>query len=81
MTKSGNFYSCSEMTMQFKQTKVNESIIFILQKPVVQSIVSLTNSLRGILVKCFFDFKTKYTDIFVEQMRAVFALQKLLTFF
>ena len=29
----------------------------------------------------FYDFITKYTDIFVEKMRAAFALQKLLTFF
>ena len=32
--------------------------------PVVQSIVSLTMSLRDQLVKCFTDFITKYTDIF-----------------
>ena len=31
--------------------------------PVVQSIVSLTSSLRGQLVK-FYDFITKYTEIF-----------------
>ena len=41
--------------------------------PVVQSIISLTSS--------FYDFITKYTDIFVEKMREVFAIQKLLTFF
>ena len=29
----------------------------------------------------FYDFITKYTDIFVEKMREAFALQKLLTFF
>ena len=29
----------------------------------------------------FYDFVTKYTDIFVEKMREAFALQKLLTFF
>ena len=34
------------------------------QGPVVQSIVSLTSSLRGQLVKCF---TTKYTEIFVEK--------------
>ena len=28
----------------------------------------------------FFDFITKYTDIFVEKMRETFALQKLLTY-
>ena len=29
----------------------------------------------------FYDYITKHTDIFVEKMREVFALQKLLTFF
>ena len=29
----------------------------------------------------FYNFITKYTDIFVEKMREAFALQKLLTFF
>ena len=47
--------------------------------PVVQSIVSLTSSLRGQLVTCFTALKPlKY---FVEKMRKAFALQKLLTFF
>ena len=43
--------------------------------PVVQSIVSLTSSLRGQLVKCF------TTDIFVEKMREAFTMQKLLSLF
>ena len=42
--------------------RINKS--FVDQDPVVQSIVSLTNSLSGQLVKCFYDFITKYTDIF-----------------
>ena len=29
----------------------------------------------------FYDFITKYTDIFVEKLREAFAMQKLLTFF
>ena len=29
----------------------------------------------------FYDFITKYTDIFADKMREAFALQKLLTFF
>ena len=33
--------------------------------PVVQSIFSLTSSLRGQLVKCFTNFLAKHTDIFV----------------
>ena len=49
--------------------------------PVVQSIVSLTSSIRSQLVKCFttlyntnkfYDFIIKYTDIFVEKMRHFF---------
>ena len=36
--------------------------------PVVQSIVSLTSSLRGQVVKCFnYDFITKYTEIFCQK--------------
>ena len=29
--------------------------------------LSLMSSLRGQLVKCYYDFITKYTDIFVEK--------------
>ena len=49
--------------------------------PVVLNIASLTNTLRGQRVECFYNFITKYTDIFVEFMREDFALQKLLTLF
>ena len=53
--------------------------------PVVQSIVSLTSSLRGQLVKCFVKcFATLLPNtlkFFVEKMREAFAMQKLLTFF
>ena len=49
--------------------------------PVVQSILSLTNSLRGQLVKCFMTLKPNTLIFFVEKMREAFALQKLLTFF
>ena len=37
-----------------------------MQGPVVQSIVSLTSLLR---VQVFYDYITKYTEIFVEKMR------------
>ena len=47
----------------------------------VQSIVSLTSSLRGQLVKCFTTLKPNTLAFFVEKMREAFALQKLLTFF
>ena len=49
--------------------------------PVVQSIVSLTSSLRGQLVKCFRTLSPNTLKFFVEKMREAFALQKLLTFF
>ena len=48
---------------------------------VVQSIVSLTSSLRGQLVKCFTTLLANTLIFFVEKMREAFALQKLLTFF
>ena len=51
------------------------------QGPVVQSIVSLTSSLRGQLVKCFTTLQPNTLKFFVEKMREAFALQKLLTFF
>ena len=51
------------------------------QGPVVQSIVSLTSSLRGQLVKCFMTLLPNTLIFFVEKMREAFALQKLLTFF
>ena len=49
--------------------------------PVVQSIVSLTSSLRGQLFKCFTTFLPNTLIFFVEKLREAFALQKLLTFF
>ena len=52
-----------------------------LQGPVVQSIVSLTSSLRDQLVKCFTTLSPNTLKFFVEKMREAFALQKLLTFF
>ena len=51
------------------------------QGPVFQSIVSLTSSLRGQLVKCFTTLSPNTLIFFVEKMREAFALQKLLTFF
>ena len=51
------------------------------QGPVVQSIVSLTSSLRGQLEKCFTTLPPYTLLFFVEKMREAFALQKLLTFF
>ena len=52
----------------------------MLLDPVVQSIISLTSSLRDQIVKSLY-FITKYTEMFVENMREVFAMQKLHNFF
>ena len=52
-----------------------------IQGPVVQSIVSLTSSLRGQLVKYFRTLLLNTLKFFVEKMREAFALQKLLTLF
>ena len=49
--------------------------------PVVQSIISLTSSLRGQLVKGFKTLLLNTLIFLVEKMREAFALQKLLTFF
>ena len=51
------------------------------QGPVIQSIMSLTSSLRGQLVKCFMTLLPNTLIFFVEKMREAFALQKLLKFF
>ena len=41
--------------------------------PVVQSIISLTNSLRGQLVKCFMTLLPNTHIFYVEKMREAFA--------
>ena len=56
------------------------------QGPVVQSVVSLTSSLRGQLVKYFMSLLLNTLKFFVGKMREAFAveafaLQKLLTLF
>ena len=51
------------------------------QGPVVQSIVSLTSSFGGQLVKCFMTLLPNTPIFFAEKMREAFAVQKLLTFF
>ena len=48
---------------------------------VVQSIISLTSSLKGQLVKCFMTLLLNTLIFFAEKMREAFALQKLLTVF
>ena len=51
------------------------------QGPVVQSIISLTSSLRGQIVKSFTTLLPNTLIFFIEKIREAFALQKLLTFF
>ena len=49
--------------------------------PSCLSIVSLINSLRGQLVKCFATLLPNTLKFFVEKIREAFAAQKLLIFF
>ena len=49
--------------------------------PVVQSVVSLTTSLRVISLTVLADSIHNILIFFAEKMRVAFALQKLLTFF
>ena len=51
------------------------------QGPVVQSVVSLTSSLRVISLTVLADSKHNILIFFAEKMLVAFALQKLLTFF
>ena len=48
------------------------------QDPVVQSIVSLTSSLRGQLIKCFTTFQPNTLNFFVEKSARSFFRQKIL---
>ena len=54
---------------------------FILQGPVVQSVISLTSSLRVISLTVLADSIHNIQIFFAEKMWVAFALQKLLTFF
>ena len=51
------------------------------QGPVVQSVVSLTSSLRAISLTILEDSIYNFQNFFAEKMWVAFALQKLLTFF
>ena len=53
----------------------------IIQGPVVQSVVSLTSSLRVISLTVLADLIHSILIFFAEKMWVAFALQKLLTFF
>ena len=49
--------------------------------PVVQSVISLTSSLRAISLTILADSIYNFLKFFAEKMWVAFALQKLLTFF
>ena len=51
------------------------------QGPAVQSVVSLTSSLRVISLTVLADSMYNFLKLFAEKMWVAFALQKLLTFF
>ena len=59
----------------------NKGYFFNIQDPVVQSIVSLTISLRHKFVKQISAKVTNTLLFFVEKMRESFAVQRILTFF
>ena len=69
----------------FKKERAWESedfiLAFIIQGPVVQSIVSLTSLLRVISLTVLADSIYNILIFFAEKMWVAFALQKLLTFF
>ena len=54
---------------------------FVYLGPVVQSVISLTSSLRVISLTVLADSIYTILIFFAEKMRVAFALQKLLTFF
>ena len=62
-------------------TKMTTISIFPDQGPIVQSVVSLTNSLRVNSLTVLADSIYNILIFFAEKMRVAFALQKLLTFF
>ena len=55
--------------------------MFINLGPVVQSVISLTSSLRAISLTILADLIYNFLKFFAEKMWVAFALQKLLTFF
>ena len=72
-----------ELTLTEKEGKngrVASHVSIPVQGPVVQSIVSLTSSLRGQLIKCFATLSSNTLKFFVEKIGEAFALHKLLQF-
>ena len=65
----------------FTKVKTIKVSSFLDQGPVVQSVVSLTTSLRVISLTVLADSIYNIMIFFAEKMWVAFALQKLLTFF
>ena len=65
----------------FNNTLTNDIVSFEQLGPVVQSVVSLTSSLRVISLTVLADSIYNILVFFAEKMWVAFALQKLLTFF
>ena len=83
--KSFHFWSSSK-TRDLKFYRLSDATFYdrintIYQGPVVQSIVSLTSSLRAISLTILSDSIYNCLKFFAEKMWVAFALQKLLTFF
>ena len=62
------YIRCQQCYMHAKGEIIRKELIIENQGPVVQSIVSLTSSLRGQLVKCFMTLQPN-TLKFFEKMR------------
>ena len=83
-TRDTKQYSLKKSNLSLKQNYRFLKILKVLfggQGQVVQSMVSLTSSSRGQLVRCFTTLLPNTLIFFVGKMREAFALQKLLTFF
>ena len=69
--RGSNMFFCCQEICEFSLNYLSYPLLFRVLGPLVQSIVSLTSSLRGQLVKCFttlepttYNFITKYTEFF-----------------
>ena len=83
-SKAIGIYRCWKLLnyLQWNLSVLNISVTRnILQGPVVQSVVSLTSSLRVISLTNLADSIYNILIFFAEKMWVAFALQKLLTFF
>ena len=74
----GKFHICTLTTLLFNSCYIT---LIKMQGPVVQSVVSLTSSLRVISLTVLVDSIYNILIFFAEKMWVTFALQKLLTFF